>query len=128
MLLTPFDLKVGDYLIQFLAKSKFLLNGELPVPYLVKPDDEFIDSDLLDGFNFYEPACQYNSGNYYKCKLGLFEEITPFDEDSIKEFLLSTGSIYNNWRQLNICTDDNEYIIMYDKDFVVMDIDSRFDN
>lgn len=128
MLLTPFDLKVGDYLIQFLAKSKFLLNGELPVPYLVKPDDNFIDADLLDGFNFYEPAYQYNSGNYYKCKLGLFEEITPFDEDSIKEFLLSTGSIYNNWRQLNICTDDNEYIIMYDKDFVVMDIDSRFDN
>lgn len=128
MLLTPFDLKVGDYLIQFLAKSKFLLNGELPVPYLVKPDDEFIDSDLLDGFNFYEPAYQYNSGNYYKCKHGTFGEITPFDEDSIKEFLLSTGSIYNNWRQLNICTDDNEYIIMYDKDFVVMDIDSRFDN
>ena len=126
MLLTPFDLKVGDYLIQFLAKSKFLLNGELPVPYLVKPDDSFIDADLLDCFNFYEPAYQYNSGNYYKCKLGLFEEITPFDEDSIKEFLLSTGSIYNNWRQLNICTDDNEYIIMYDKDFVVMDIDSFF--
>ena len=128
MLLTSFDLKVGDYLIQFLSKSKFLLNGELPVPYLVKPDDSFIDADLLDGFNFYEPAYQYNSGNYYKCKLGLFEEITPFDEDSIKEFLLSTGSIYNNWRQLNICTGDNEYIVMYDKDFVVMDIDSRFDN
>ena len=126
MLLTPFDLKVGDYLIQFLAKSKFLLNGELPVPYLVKPDDEFIDSDLLDGFNFYEPAYQYNSGSYYKCKLGLFEEITPFDEESIREFLLSVKPIYNNWRQLNICTDDNEYIIMYDKDFIVMDIDSFF--
>ena len=128
MLLTPFTLKVGNDLIQFLSKSKFLLNGELPIPYLVKPDNEFIDSDLLDGFSFYEPAYQYNSGNYYKCKLGLFEEITPFDEDSVKEFLLSTGSIYNNWRQLNICTDDNEYIIMYDKDFVVMDIDSRFGN
>lgn len=126
MLLTPFDLKVGDYLIQFLSKSKFLLNGELPVPYLVKPDDSFIDTDLLDGFNFYEPAYQCSGGNYYKCKLGLFEEITPFDEDSIKEFLLSTGSIYNNWRQLNICTDDNEYIVMYDKDFVIMDIDSFF--
>lgn len=126
MLLTPFDLKVGDYLIQFLAKSKFLLNDELPVPYLVKPDDGFIDADLLDGFNFYEPAYQCSGGNYYKCKIGLFEEITPFDEDSIKEFLLSTGSIYNNWRQLNICTDDNEYIIMYDKDFIVMDIDSFF--
>lgn len=126
MLLTPFDLKVGDNLIKFLSKSKFLLNGELPVPYLVTKDDSFIDADLLDGFNFYEPAYQYNSGNYYKCKLGLFEEITPFDEDSIKEFLLSTGSIYNNWRQLNICTDDNEFIIMCDKDFVVMDIDSFF--
>ena len=126
MLLTPFDLKVGNDLIKFLSKSKFLLNGELPVPYLVKPDDEFIDSDLLDGFNFYEPAYQCSGGNYYKCKLGLFEEITPFDEDSIKEFLLSTGFIYNNWRQLNICTDDNEYIIMYDKDFVVMDIYSFF--
>lgn len=126
MLLAPFDLKVGDYLIKFLSKSKFLLNGELPVPYLVKPDNEFIDSDLLDGFNFYEPAYQCNGGNYYKCKLGLFEEITPFDEDSVKEFLLSANPIYNNWRQLNICTDDNEYIIMYDKDFVVMDIDSFF--
>lgn len=126
MLLTPFDLKVGDDLIQFLSKSKFLLNGELPVPYLVKPDDSFIDADLLDGFNFYEPAYQCNGGNYYKCKLGLFEEITPFDEDSVKEFLLSTDSVYNNWKQLNICTDDNEYIIMYDKNFVVMDIDSFF--
>lgn len=126
MLLTPFDLKVGNDLIQFLSKSKFLLNGELPVPYLVKPDDEFIDSDLLDGFNFYEPAYQCSGGNYYKCKLGLFGEITPFDEDSIKEFLLSTGPIYNNWRQLNICTDNNEYIIMYDANFVVMDIDSFF--
>nr|DAT65108.1 MAG TPA: hypothetical protein [Caudoviricetes sp.] len=126
MLLTPFDLKIGDYLIQFLAKSKFLLNGEFPIPYLVKPDDEFIDSDLLDGFNFYEPACQYNSGNYYKCKLGLFEEVTPFDEESIREFLLSVKPIYNNWRQLNICTGDNEYIVMYDKDFVIMDIDSFF--
>ena len=120
MLLTPFDLKVGDYLIQFLAKSKFLLNGELPVPYLVTKDDSFIDADLLDGFSFYEPAYRCSGGNYYKCKLGLFEEITQFDEDSIKEFLLSTGPIYNNWRQLNICTDDNEYIIMYDKDFVVI--------
>lgn len=126
MLLTPFDLKVGDNLIKFLAKSKFQLNGELPVPYLVTKDDSFIDADLLDGFSFYEPAYQCNGGNYYKCKLGLFEEITPFDEDSVKEFLLSTDSVYNNWKQLNICTDDNEYIIMYDKDFVVMDIDSFF--
>lgn len=126
MLLTPFDLKVGDDLIKFLSKSKFLLNGELPVPYLVTKDDSFIDADLLDGFSFYEPAYQCNGGNYYKCKLGLFEEITPFDEDSVKEFLLSTDSVYNNWKQLNICTDDNEYIIMYDKDFVVMDIDSFF--
>ena len=126
MLLTPFDLKVGDDLIKFLSKSKFLLNGELPVPYLVTKDDSFIDADLLDGFSFYEPAYQCNGGNYYKCKLGLFEEITPFDEDSVKEFLLSTDSVYNNWRQLNICTDDNEYIIMYDKDFVIMDIDSFF--
>lgn len=126
MLLTPFDLKVGNDLIQFLSKSKFLLNGELPVPYLVKPDNEFIDSDLLDGFNFYEPACQCNGGNYYKCKLGLFEEITPFDEDSVKEFLLYADPIYNNWRQLNICTPDNEYIVMYDVNFVVMDIDSFF--
>lgn len=126
MLLTPFDLKVGDDLIKFLSKSKFLLNGELPVPYLVKPDDEFVDSDLLDGFSLYEPAYQCSGGNYYKCKLGLFEEITPFDEDSVKEFLLSTDSVYNNWKQLNICTDDNEFIIMYDKDFVVMDIDSFF--
>lgn len=126
MLLTPFDLKVGDDLIKFLSKSKFLPNGELPVPYLVKPDNSFIDADLLDGFNFYEPAYQCNGGNYYKCKLGLFEEITPFDEDSVKEFLLSTDPIYNNWRQLNICTDDNEFIIIYDKDFVVMDIDSFF--
>ena len=113
-------------MIKFLSKSKFLLNGELPVPYLVTKDDSFIDADLLDGFSFYEPAYQCNGGNYYKCKLGLFEEITPFDEDSVKEFLLSTDSVYNNWKQLNICTDDNEYIIMYDKDFVVMDIDSFF--
>lgn len=126
MLLTPFDLKVGNDLIKFLSKSKFLINGELPVPYLVTKDDSFIDADLLDGFSFYEPAYQCNGGNYYKCKLGLFEEITPFDEDSVKEFLLSTDSVYNNWKQLNICTDDNEYIIMYDKDFVVMDIDSFF--
>lgn len=126
MLLTPFDLKVGDDLIKFLSKSKFLLNGELPVPYLVTKDDSFIDADLLDGFSFYEPAYQCNGGNYYKCKLGLFEEITPFDEDSVKEFLLSTDSVYNNWKQLNICTDDNEFIIVYDKDFVVMDIDSFF--
>lgn len=126
MLLTPFDLKIGDDLIQFLSRSKFLLNGELPVPYLVKPDGSFIDADLLDGFNFYEPAYQYNSGNYYKCEHGLFGEITPFDEDSVKEFLLSTGPIYNNWRQSNICTNENEYIIMYDKDFIVMDIDSFF--
>ena len=126
MLLTPFDLKVGDDLIKFLSKSKFLLNGELPVPYLATKDDSFIDADLLDGFSFYEPAYQCNGGNYYKCEHGLFGEITPFDKDSIKEFLLSTGSIYNNWKQLNICTDDNEYIIMYDKDFVVMDIDSFF--
>lgn len=126
MLLTPFDLKVGDDLIQFLAKSKFLLNGELPVPYLVTKDDSFIDADLLDGFSFYEPAYQCNGGNYYKCKLGLFGEIAPPDEDSVKEFLLSTDSVYNNWKQLNICTDDNEYIIMYDKDFVVVDIDSFF--
>ena len=126
MLLTPFDLKVGDDLIKFLSKSKFLLNGELPVPYLVTKDDSFIDADLLDGFSFYEPAYQCNGGNYYKCKLGLFEEITPFDEDSIKEFLLSTGPIYNNWRQLNLVTPDNEYIVMYDKDFVIMDIDSFF--
>lgn len=126
MLLTPFDLKVGDDLIQFLAKSKFLLNGELPVPYLVKPNDSFIDADLLDGFNFYEPAYQCSGGNYYKCEHGLFGEITPFDEDSIGEFLLSTGSIYNNWRQLNLVTPDNEYIVMYDKDFIVMDINSLF--
>lgn len=126
MLLTPFDLKVGYDLIQFLSKSKFQLNGEFPVPYLVKPDDEFIDSDLLDGFNFYEPAYQCSGGNYYKCEHGLFGEVTPFDEDSVKEFLLSTGPIYNNWRQLNICTNENEYIIMYDKDFIVMDIDSFF--
>lgn len=126
MLLTPFDLKIGDYLIQFLAKSKFLLNVELPVPYLVDQDEEFINPDILDGFNFYEQAEKYSSGNYYKCGHGLVVEVTPFDEDSIKDFLLSTGSIYNNWRQLNICTDDNEYIIMYDKDFVVMDIDSFF--
>ena len=126
MLLTPFDLKVGDDLIKFLSKSKFLLNGELPVPYLVTKDDSFIDADLLDGFSFYEPAYQCNGGNYYKCKLGLFEEITPFDEDSVKEFLLSTDSVYNNWKQLNICTGDNEYIVMYDKDFVIMDIDSFF--
>nr|DAV88988.1 MAG TPA: hypothetical protein [Caudoviricetes sp.] len=126
MLLTPFDLKVGDDLIKFLSKSKFLLNGELPVPYLVTKDDSFIDADLLDGFSLYEPAYQCSGGNYYKCKLGLFEEITPFDEDSVKEFLLSANPIYNNWRQLNICTDDNEYIIMYDKNFVVMDIDSFF--
>lgn len=126
MLLTHFDLKVGDYLIQFLAKSKFLLNGELPVPYLVKPDDSFIDADLLDGFNFYEPAYQCSGGNYYKCEHGLFGEITPFDKESVKEFLLSVKPIYNNWRQLNICTGDNEYIVMYDKDFVIMDIDSFF--
>lgn len=126
MLLTPFNLKIGDDLIQFLAKSKFLLNGELPVPYLVKPDDEFIDSDLLDGFNFYEPAYQCSGGNYYKCEHGLFGEVTPFDEESIRGFLLSVKPTYNNWRQLNICTDDNEYIVMYDKDFVVMDIDSFF--
>lgn len=126
MLLTPFTLKVGDNLIQFLAKSKFQLNGELPVPYLVKPDDKFIDSDLLDGFNFYEPAYQCSGGNYYKCEHGLFREVTPFDEESIREFLLSVKPIYNNWRQLNICTGDNEYIVMYDKDFIVMDIDSFF--
>ena len=126
MLLTHFDLKVGDYLIQFLAKSKFLLNGELPVPYLVTKDDSFIDADLLDGFNFYEPAYQCSGGNYYKCEHGLFGEITPFDKESVKEFLLSVKPIYNNWRQLNICTGDNEYIVMYDKDFVIMDIDSFF--
>lgn len=126
MLLTPFTLKIGDDLIQFLSKSKFQFDGEFPSPYLVDQDEEFINSDILDGFNFYEQAYQCNGGNYYKCKLGLFEEITPFDEDSVKEFLLSTDSVYNNWKQLNICTDDNEYIIMYDKDFVVMDIDSFF--
>ena len=126
MLLTPFDLKVGDDLIEFLSKSKFLLNGELPVPYLVKPDDSFIDADLLDGFNFYEQAEKYSSGNYYKCGHGLVVEVTPFDEESIREFLLSVKPTYNNWKQLNICTGDNEYIVMYDKDFVIMDIDSFF--
>ena len=126
MLLTPFDLKVGDDLIKFLSKSKFLLNGELPVPYLVTKDDSFIDADLLDGFSLYEPAYQCSGGNYYKCEHGLFGEITPFDEESIREFLLSAKPTYNNWRQLNICTGDNEYIVMYDKDFVIMGIDSFF--
>lgn len=126
MLLTPFTLKVGDDLIEFLSKSKFQFDGEFQSPYLVDQDEEFINPDILDGFNFYEPAYQCSGGNYYKCKLGLFGEITPFDEESIREFLLSAKPTYNNWRQLNICTGDNEYIVMYDKDFVVMDIDSFF--
>ena len=126
MLLTPFTLKIGDDLIQFLSKSKFQFDGEFLPPYLVDQDEEFINPDILDGFNFYEQAEKYSSGNYYKCGHGLVVEVTPFDEESIREFLLSVKHIYNNWRQLNICTDDNEYIIMYDKDFIVMDIDSFF--
>lgn len=126
MLLTPFTLKIGDDLIEFLSKSKFQFDGEFTPPYLVDQDEEFINPDILDGFNFYEQAEKYSSGNYYKCGHGLVVEVTPFDEESIREFLLSAKPIYNNWRQLNICTDDNEYIVMYDKDFVIMDIDSFF--
>lgn len=126
MLLTPFTLKIGDDLIQFLAKSKFQFDGEFPSPYLVDQDEEFINPDILDGFNFYEQAEKYSSGNYYKCGHGLVVEVTPFDEESIREFLLSVKPTYNNWRQLNICTGDNEYIVMYDKDFVIMNIDSFF--
>nr|DAY43862.1 MAG TPA: hypothetical protein [Caudoviricetes sp.] len=126
MLLTPFNLKVGDYLIRFLAKSKFQLDTEVSVPYLVTKDDSFVDSDILDGFNFYESAEEGLRGNIYKCKHGTFVETTPFNEESAKEFLLSVEPIYNNWRQLNICTPDNQYSVMYDKDFIVMDIDSFF--
>lgn len=126
MLLTPFNLKVGDYLIRFLAKSKFQLDTEVSVPYLVTKDDSFVDSDILDGFNFYESAEEGLRGNIYKCEHGIFVEITPFNEESVKEFLLSVEPIYNNWRQLNICTPDNQYSVMYDKDFIVMDIDSFF--
>ena len=126
MLLTPFTLKVGDDLIEFLSKSKFQFDGEFPSTYLVDQDEEFINPDILDGFNFYEQAEKYSSGNYYKCGHGLVIEVTPFDEELIREFLLSVKPIYNNWRQLNICTDDNEYIIMYDANFIVMDIDSFF--
>jgi len=33
MLLTPFTLKIGDDLIEFLSKSKFQFDGEFPSPY-----------------------------------------------------------------------------------------------